>query len=404
MNFTFKSHTPKSGHVLVASVAVVVVGCSSPQSAPTGVERAIPQVFRSSSSYRVIHRFYQGAAAQRPFAGLINVGGTLYGSTFGPGTVFSLSTTGAHNSLHRFNSKGASGPWDAPLLDVNGTLYGTTYYKSVVFSVTTDGVERTVHRFTGDPDGAAPWAGLIDVGGNLYGTTSAGGTYCGKPGCGTVFVINASGAEKVLHSFGGESDGVEPGSALLDVNGTLYGTTADGGANGNGCVYSISTSGAEKVLYSFAGKGDGQYPIAPLIELNGTLYGTTLFGGASGDGTVFSITTSGKEKLLYSFAGGSDGDGPGGPVLNVHGTLYGLTDWGGISSCSASGYSGCGTIYSVTTDGTEKVLYGFTGGKDGAMPQDGLVNVNGTLYGTTIYGGSSGCQGLGCGTVFSLTP
>ena len=36
---------------------------------------------------------------------------------------------------------------------------------------------------------------------------------------------------------------------------------------------------------------------------------------------------------------------------------------------------------------------------DGAVPRAGLLNVNGTLYGTTAAGGSSKA-----GTVFSLTP
>jgi hypothetical protein len=58
----------------------------------------------------------------------------------------------------------------------------------------------------------------------------------------------------------------------------------------------------------------------------------------------------------------------------------------------------------VTTTGTEKVLYSFGGG-DGAYPLAGLINVNGTLYGTTYTGGSFSCfHHLGCGTVFALTP
>jgi uncharacterized repeat protein (TIGR03803 family) len=122
-----------------------------------------------------------------------------------------------------------------------------------------------------------------------------------------------------------------------------------------GCVYTISASGAEKVLYSFGGKPDGSYPIAPLIDVNGTLYGTTFLGGTSEDGTVFSISTTGKEKVLYSFTGGSDGEGPDAALLNVHGTLYGMTGFGGSSSCSASGYYGCGTVYSVNTSGVEKI-------------------------------------------------
>jgi uncharacterized repeat protein (TIGR03803 family) len=68
---------------------------------------------------------------------------------------------------------------------------------------------------------------------------------------------------------------------LIDVNGTLYGTTWTGGYYGGGTVYSISTSGAEKVLYSFRGGGDGASPESALIYVNGTLYGTTVNGGGS---------------------------------------------------------------------------------------------------------------------------
>ena len=42
---------------------------------------------------------------------------------------------------------------------------------------------------------------------------------------------------------------------------------------------------------------------------------------------------------------------------------------------------------------------------DGAVPQlHGPVEVSGVLYGSTYYGGGSGCGGSGCGTVFAVTP
>ena len=73
---------------------------------------------------------------------------------------------------------------------------------------------------------------------------------------------------------------------------------------------------------------------------------------------------------------------------HVNGTLYGTTAYGGSS--------GLGTVYSIDLDGTEKVLYSFAGGSDGDHPSADLIEVNGTLYGTTVYGGTSNH-----GTVFS---
>jgi uncharacterized repeat protein (TIGR03803 family) len=95
----------------------------------------------------------------------------------------------------------------------------------------------------------------------------------------------------VLYSFkGGSEDGEYPEAGLINVKGTLYGTTYDGGANGDGTVFAITTSGAETVLHSFkGGSGDGEDPEAGLLNVKGTLYGTTFEGGANGDGTVFSL-------------------------------------------------------------------------------------------------------------------
>jgi uncharacterized repeat protein (TIGR03803 family) len=137
-----------------------------------------------------------------------------------------------------------------------------------------------------------------------------------------------------------------------------------------------------RVLFDFRDR-NGAYPYADLLNVNGTLYGTTAAGGVNGDGTVFSVTTTGDEKVLYSFGGGSDGAQPFAGLIDVKGTLYGTTDKGGTN--------GYGTVFSVTTTGDEKPLYSFGGGSDGAYPYAGLMNVNGTLYGTSLHGGSRGC-------------
>lgn len=117
---------------------------------------------------------------------------------------------------------------------------------------------------------------------------------------GTVFSIARSGKEKVLHSFGSGSDGAYPTASLIEVGGTLYGTTFEGGTNEYGTIFSITKSGTETVLHSFAGGSDGAYPSASLIDVGGTLYGTTENGGTHDDGTVFSITVRSRGQQMWS--------------------------------------------------------------------------------------------------------
>jgi len=242
---------------------------------------------------------------------------------------------------------------------------------------------------------------VLDAQGNLYGTTSKGGAY----NYGTVFKLDTSANEAVLYSFTGTAgDGVYPYAGLvLDAQGNLYGTTYEGGATGNGTVFKLDTSANEAVLYSFTGTaGDGVYPYAGLVlDAQGNLYGTTVLGGAGGVGTVFKLDTSGKETVLYSFTM-LDGAVPyAGLVLDTQGNLYGTTYGGGNRACKYP----CGTVFKLDTTGKETVLYSFTGtGGDGAYPEAGLVlDAQGNLYGTTLYGGSGRCRGqLHCGTVFKL--
>ncbi len=252
-----------------------------------------------------------------------------------------------------------------------------------------------LHEFGVSPDdGKNPAAELINVNGTLYGTTVGGGSHI----YGTVFSITQNGDETVLHSFGARRDGANPMAGLLNVKGTLYGTTAGGGAKGGGTVFSITQAGIERILYSFDSSNrihrqpDGSNPVAGLTNVNGTLYGTTLAGGShkcdTDDycGTVFSITTDGQFKVLHSFgAFNNDGANPEAALLNVNGTLYGTTLGGGK-------YGG-GTVFSITTAGKYHTLFSFGTGECLASA---LIDVQGTLYGTT-----SGC-GHG-GSVFSIT-
>jgi|HubBroStandDraft_4_1064222.scaffolds.fasta_scaffold00036_38 uncharacterized repeat protein (TIGR03803 family) len=329
--------------------------------------------------------------------------------------------------LHKF--EGAPGDGAASfatlLADKSGNLYGTTFYGGTydggtLFKLhpTSSGyTESIVHSFGYGQDAAYPISGVIEVKGTLYGTTVGGGaytntglckTYGGSPNgtCGTVYSVNpATGAEQVLHSFGKPGpDGANPFAALLNVGGTLYGTTDLGGAlSGCGTVFSIGTDGSgERVVHSFLNNPrDGCNPFASLIAVDGSLYGTTCCGGGyycpHCEGALFSIDLStGKEQVLHKFGNGPDGSQPVAALLDVRGVLYGTTSIGGGTSCFSG--NGCGTIFSFapsTSSPAYKVLYNFKAtGTHGNSPRDALLYSHGAFYGATTYGGK---KGLGTG-------
>jgi uncharacterized repeat protein (TIGR03803 family) len=233
--------------------------------------------------------------------------------------------------------------------------------------------------------------------------------------------------ERVLYSFKAGNDGGSPqGTLVADRNGALYGTTTFGGGGcfyGCGTVFKLTKSGSgyiESILYRFTGGNDGQGPGSGVIaDASGALYGTTEYGGDSaGDGTVFKLTPSGStyvESVLYRFKGGTDGDGPlAGLTMDRAGDLYGATLLGGNSPACGSGGSGnvgCGTIFELRRSGsayTERVIYRFQSGADGATPGSPPIVVGRDMYGTAATGGGNPhCGGApinpGCGTVYKLS-
>ncbi len=264
---------------------------------------------------------------------------------------------------------------------------------------------KVLHEFGFGPDGAIPYSGLIrDAKGNLYGTTTIGGSSSACPyGCGTVFKVDATGAETILHSFGKGKDGVSPyGGVIRDAKGNLYGTTQKGGSHGAGTVFKITASGKESVLYNFTGGSDGGFPYAGLMrDSAGNLYGTTFLGGSCGAyygcGTVFEVDSTNKETVLYSFSGGAnDGAFPyAGVIRDSKGNFYGTTFGGGDYHCEPTG---CGTVFKLSPLGKEKFVYIFQV-TDAFSPYGGLVrDKSGNLYGSTQFGFGT------YGTIFKLSP
>ena len=154
----------------------------------------------------------------------------------------------------------------------------------------------------------------------------------------------------------------------------------------------------ESVLYNFTSNPDGANPGSSLTLYNGNFYGTTYAGGL-GSGTVFELTPNGTETILYNFctlANCVDGENPtySNVIFDGNGNMYGTT--------YAGGANGLGTVFELSLVGTtwtETVLYSFAGDPDGANPVNGLImDASGNLYGVTYNGGI-----VGDGTVYELT-
>ena len=336
---------------------------------------------RAAGNYKTLHKFTGGADGNQPADTLVfDASGNLYGTAIeggssGAGTVFELTPN-------------ADGAWTLSV------LYG----------------------FTGGSDGRAPLAEVIfDTKGNLYGTSLEGGDY----GAGTVFEVtpNSDGSwtESVLHAFMGGKDGGYPdhGHLIFDAAGNLYGTTAGWYGGGYGTVFELTPNSngtwTESVLHSFFGGEDGMEPEGTLIfDLTGSLYGTTAGGGAYGHGTAFRLAPGldgkWKKDVLHQFRGGNDGSSPfSGVVFDTAGNLYGTTDDGGAGSCSDPYGTGCGTVFELIPNSkggwTEQVLRRFAGITAG-NPFGGVVlDTAGNLYGTT-YNSSFNSLGV----VFEITP
>jgi uncharacterized repeat protein (TIGR03803 family) len=384
----------------------------------------------ANSKEKTLYDFRGGSDGEGPAGSLIADGaGNLYGTTneggggtgcdngsAGCGTVFELSANRRETVLYAFaGGADGAGPNPGLVADNVGNLYGTTAIGGevscpfgpdcgTVFKLAPDGSESVLYAFQGGSDGWEPYSGLIaDGSGNLYGETLLGGSYSGSDceanGCGTVYEVQPDGTKTTLYSFQGGSDGVSPAyGVIFDDSGNLYGTTNGGGSGGGGTIFKIAANGTESVLYAFQVGADGARPVGVTMDGVGNLYGVTFQGGTctfdeNNCGTVFKLAPDGTKTVLYNFQGGDDGLGPWAPlVLDARGNLYGTTFSGGGKGCkrplAPERGAGCGTVFKVTPDGKETVLYAFVH-EDGANPLSGslFLGAHGELYGAAPSGG-----------------
>ena len=107
----------------------------------------------------------------------------------------------------------------------------------------------------------------------------------------------------------------------------------------------------------------------------------------------------GSEKVIYTFSNGNDGAGPSDLLADTTGDLFG--------TALSGGPEGAGTVFELSPPArqsgvwTETTLYSFSyNGFNGIGPKAGLlIDSAGNLYGTTWLGGANGG-----GIAFELSP
>lgn len=301
-------------------------------------------------------------------------------------------------------------PASALVRHPDGNFYGTSTYggaldHGTVFRVSPSGTVTTLAQFSGASGasrGSRPYGELIvHPDGSLYGVTYQGG----PSDAGVAYRVTPGGGLTILADFGVAGVGSRPYGALkLHSDGFFYGTTTGGGAAFAGTVFLMKPDGQITTLLEFTGVTGafrGAFPQSALyFHSDGFFYGTARFGGTAGKGTVFRLAPEGGAfTTLVEFTGTGGAQKGQEPcaalVARADGSLYGTTLYGGDLNY--------GTVFRLTADGGFTTLVEFTGSGgavEGSYPSCTLLCMpDGTLHGTTQLGGLTNA-----GTVFGVAP
>jgi len=370
----------------------------------------------AAPKYKVLHAFGKGKDGVGVWGGLVFDGqGNAYGTTinggmYNFGTVLEMTPhPNGHwteTVLHSFNCEDNEGCMpDAGLaIDPAGNLYGTAKITTFELSPGPAGWTLTVLL-----DSANYATQILDPAGNLYGPFGSG-----EYGGGAISeLVKADGwAEKWLYSFCAKGwpcvDGTQPYAGVTwGPDGSLYGTTVEGGTGGYGVVFRLTPqpdgTRKETVLHSFpAFPTDGRKPYEGVVlDKVGNVYGATAQGGGGGHdcGVIFELAPQAngkwKETILYDFPKLTQGCTANTPALDAKGNLW--------STAQSGGTSGNGVLFELSPQPNGKwkyqVVHQFNW-KDGSLPGAAVIfDGKGNLYGTTILGGA-----YGGGVAFELTP
>lgn len=326
-----------------------------------------------------------------PHSPVLHADGNFYGVNFSGGagdvgTAYRLAPDGTYTVLVQFSSaaNGGTYPTGRLLAHPDGNLYGVTGgggagNVGTIFRMTTSGVITTLIEFTNNGatnKGSRPYAGLTaHPDGNIYGSTQFGGA----ANKGTLFALSPAGVLTTLVEFtsaGPTNRGAVPQAALVvHRDGTLYGSTREGGATNKGTIFKVTTAGVLTTLVEYGvGNATGEGPFTPLTLIDGNYYGTTTYGGdGSSGGVFFRMSPQGDYTQLYTCHPGIFTEGYGiftAPTLLADGNFYGCTQFGGTPNV--------GTFYRLRF-----------GPKSQTLPADAILATRATLRGNVTPNGTN---------------
>lgn len=320
---------------------------------------------------------------------------------------------GAYSPLVELGGASGAAPSASLTDDGQGGVWGTCNLSGIasggsLFRVDLATLELRSYPLTvalSPARGKTPSGGLVSGPDDLFwGTTQRGGSLSQ----GSVFKLDAStGVVTSVAEFTGAtgtSPGFVPTAGLVrDANGDLWGTTS-GGGNTNGTVFRFApASGTLRTMATFTGGtgiAKGRTPLGALtLAPDGSLWGTTFEGGAGNLGTLFKINPPAPMDLSATIVTVVEFTGTGGafPGQGPQATLR--DDGAGCfwSTTTNGGANNNGTIFRYKRDpapGENPFLSlpftGAAGTQPGRLPYAGLVPDGlGWLWGTTGYGGAS---------------